>query len=181
MRAMFDRIGRFATCEEGGASVEFVILFLPIVYLIFTIAELGVFMMRVVSLERGVDMAMRAVRLDIINPGEDETEVEAVRREICRNAFLISNCDSRITIEVTPLTDVSDFDRDGGVRCVNSNDPDLSPVDQFTPPGAGQITFVRVCLVSYPIFPGVGLGAKLPKLETGGYGIVFETAFMNEP
>jgi Flp pilus assembly protein TadG len=180
MRSSLTQLRQFLADEHGGPTVEFVVLFAPLLYLIFTIGELGVFMMRAVMIERGLDMAMRDVRLGTIETGEDETEVEAVRRRICEEAFLLFGCEDRLLIEVTPLADVSSFGT-SEVNCVNSSDPSLSPADKFTPPGREQITFVRACLVSSPIFPGVGLGAQLPRLEGGGYGIIAETAFMNEP
>ncbi|MEM8791992.1 MAG: TadE/TadG family type IV pilus assembly protein [Pseudomonadota bacterium] len=175
-----DRIQQFVDCERGGPSVEFVVLVLPLMYLIFSIAELGVFMMRSVMLERGVDMAMREVRLGTLAPGEDETEIDLVRRNICENAFLLTGCEDRILIEVAPLTSAANFGS-GNAKCVNTADPDISPQDQFTPPGREQITFVRVCLVSEPFFPGVGLGSKMTWLSTGDYAIIAQSAFMNEP
>lgn len=174
------RLRRFIAAEDGGPSIEFVVLFGPLLYLIFMIGELGVFMTRSVMLERGLDMAMRDVRLGIVQTEQDEEEIDAVRRRICENAFLLVGCEESLLLEVTPLQDVAAFGS-SEVQCVNTADPNISPADKFTPPGREQITFVRACLVSSPIFPGVGLGAQLPRVEGGGYAIVSETAFMNEP
>ena len=174
-----DCVRRFVREEHGGPSIEFAVLISPLLYLIFTIGELGVFMMRSVMLERGLDIAMRDVRLGIVEPNEDETVIDAVRRKICENAFLLVGCEDRILIEVAPLPAVATCGS-GTVDCVNTSDPNLSPADKFTTPGKEEITFVRACLVSSPIFPGVGLGAQLPRVEGGGYGIVAQTAFMSE-
>jgi hypothetical protein len=168
-----DTVRRFIRCTDGNATIEFVVLFGPLLYMIFTIAELGIFMTRTVMFDRGLDIAMRDVRLGI------PTNPEAVKTAICENAFLLIDCENAIYLEVTPLDDFTAF----GSTSVTCRDQTVAiqPADKFTPPGNEKKTFVQACLSVSPLFPGVGLGAMLPKLPDGNYGIIARTAFMNEP
>ena len=51
----------------------------------------------------------------------------------------------------------------------------------FDPGTRSEIMVIRACLIVDPIFPGMGLGAMLPVDASGGYSIVMQSAFMNEP
>jgi len=167
---------RFLSDRRGNATLEFVVLVFPLVYLIFTIVELGVYMTRSVMVQRGLDITMREVRLGLA-PG---MEPEDIKRSICDDAFLLVGCEEALQLEVTPLDDVDLFGS-SEVNCQDRTDDDIEPVTTYDPGGASELMFVRACLVVNPIFPGVGLGAKLPTDASGGYAIVAETAFVNEP
>ena len=41
--------------------------------------------------------------------------------------------------------------------------------------------FVRACMITDPIFPGLGINLGLRKDKSGSYQLVTYTAFMNEP
>ena len=94
--------------------------------------------------------------------------------------------------ELPPLRD-SDGEFIGGpffddleeIECVDQPaDETITPVtsENFSTGGSSQIMFVRVCLVVNPLFPGVPYLSQLPKESlSGGYAIVSQTAFLNEP
>lgn len=202
------RFAAFLSEEGGNAALEFTVLLTPLLYIIFTIAELGVFMTRTVMLDRGTDIAIREVRLGTLeigtevatdadgNPIKDKDGNNVVligkpmKERICEGAFLIANCVNQVQIELGPL----DTDGDGlieptelnasvdlsQVDCVDREEP-VNPVISFTPGQRGELMLVTVCLVVDPLFPGVGLGAQLPTEADGGYAIVARSAFLNEP
>lgn len=160
---------------DGNASMEFVVLSLVIFYFVFSLVEAGVLMTRTVMLERGVNIAVRDLRLGITaNPDHD-----TIKAEICKAAYLLKNCESSLLLELTPL-DISGNFPTGQANCVDRTE-EVTPVINFDPGGRSEIMFVRACLVVDPLFPGMGLGAKLPKDKSGGYAIVVQSAFVNEP
>jgi hypothetical protein len=77
------------------------------------------------------------------------------------------------------LADIATFPT-GGANCIDRTS-DVDPVITFVPGARSEIMFVRACLIVDPIFPGMGLGAQLPVDASGGYAIVVQSAFMNEP
>jgi len=191
------RLATFLREERGNATVEFTVLVLPLITIIFTLAELGVFMSRSVMVSRGTDLAIRDVRLgslpvggtyDPDGPSGPEPAVSddglPMKQRICEGAFLITDCVTSIQIEMRPLNNISLFNT-ATVECVDEPASEtITPVNaaNFTPGAPNQIMFVRVCLVVNPLFPGVGFGARLARdALSGGYAIVAETAFMNEP
>ena len=63
LKSMGERVVRFRRDENGVATIEFVILFTPMIMMMLMGAEAGLLNLRHAMLERGVDVAMRAVRL----------------------------------------------------------------------------------------------------------------------
>jgi hypothetical protein len=58
------------------------------------------------------------------------------------------------------------------------------PIDPLTTINTGegnQIMLMRVCVIQDPVFPTTGIGLRLPKDSSGGYGLLAATAFVNEP
>ncbi|MEM6666880.1 MAG: hypothetical protein AAF638_10800 [Pseudomonadota bacterium] len=176
---------RFIKDDGGMASLEFAVALPFVVIIMCMAAEIGILTGRTVLLKRGVDIAIRDVRLGAYNTVGDA----AFRRTICANAFLIDTCERDLTIDMTPIQAAA---LDGSLRqtvvCRNREDEDATPVTDFDPGLEGSIMLVRVCLVVDPVFPGTALGAGLnwqrgagTDVEpTGGYWITAITAFMNE-
>jgi len=184
------RFRSYLSDGQGNATLEFTALVVPLIFIIFTIAELGVFMTRTVMISRGTDIAMRDVRLGLApSTGDIAADGRAMKERICQGAFLISDCVDSIQIEMRPLDEVTTFFGTGGidpgaglgVDCVDRLE-ETNPVVTYNPGQRGEIMFVRVCLVVNPLFPGVGYAARMLPTQNGeAYAIIAETAFMNEP
>lgn len=169
-------VGRFARDEGGSATMEFAVVLPFFVIIVFMFAEVGVLAGRTILMKRGVSIAIRDVQLGL-NPTAD---INQFRDSVCRNAFLINSCQQDLFIEMKRI-DVTQQASLGDVACVNRVDPSLSPVVTFNKGGTGDIMLVRACLVVDPVFPGTGLAVTLARDASGGYAIVSQTAFMNEP
>jgi len=167
---------RFFNDRNGGATMEFMVLFPFLMTLIFMIAEIGTFMVRNVNLERALDIAIRDVRLGV--PGVND--LNGLRTRICGSAFLLSDCESALLVELFSLGDAGAGLPAGLYQCRNRAE-DIDPVVSFDPSGPGEIIVVRACLVADPVFPGTGLLSTLPEAMGGGYAILAQTAFINEP
>ena len=170
-----DRLAAFWSDSSGNAAMEFVILFPFLMFMLFSIAEAGVLMTRTVMLERGLDIAVRDLRIGA-TPGVTH---DIIKGRICDAAFLLGACEEVVLLELAPLTDITQFPT-GEARCVDRTS-DVDPMISFDPGARSEIMIIRACLVVDPIFPGMGLGAMLPVDASGGYSIVMQSAFMNEP
>ncbi len=166
--------------QRGNATIEFAVLFPFVVFLIFSMAEAGVLMARSVMLDRGLDMAMREIRLGNVT----DLEVDDMKSMICQGAFLISDCFNSVLLELTPVGGVGSPGSvglpTGPVQCVDRTE-EIEPVITFDPGARDEIMFVQACIVVDPLFPTSGLGAMLPTDRSGGYAIVAKSAFVNEP
>ena len=166
---------RFRKDDSGAPTIEFVILFPFLIGFLFSLGEVGVLMVRSVLIDRGVDMAVRDLRIGAIaNPSHD-----ALKERICVGAMIFSNCEKAIHLELTPLADMSAFPT-GPYTCADRT-LEVQPVVSFQPGQQNEIMVMKVCMIVNPLFPGSGVGAMLPKDATGGYAIVATTAFVNEP
>jgi len=173
--ALRRRLTAFGRDTSGSATIEFVMLFPFLLYMIFTIAEVGVLMTRTVMLDRGLDIAVRGLRLGLL-PGATADDIKTI---ICDGAFLLGDCEDVVMLNLEPLNDYSTF-VSTGADCVDRTS-EIEPTITFNPGAESQIMFVRACLVVDPLFPGSGIGAMLPKDASGGYRIIAKSAFMNEP
>lgn len=165
----------FCSDERGNATLEFVVVAPFLFYMLFAFGEIGTLMTRSAMLERGLRVAMRDLRLgNIPNP-----TAELIKQKICDAAFLLSDCEQALMLELTPLPNAASYPS-GQVKCVDRTS-DVQPVVTFNPGAPSEIMLVRACIVVDPLFPGTGLGAMLPKDASGGYALVARSAFVNEP
>ena len=161
--------------ESGNATIEFIVIFPLLMYFIFSMGEIGVLMTRSMMLSRGIDIAIRDVRLGLTaGITHDDLKVQ-----ICDAAFLLGECEDVILLELSPMPNAGSFPT-AAVSCVDRTS-DVEPVINFNPGARSEIMLVRACLIVDPVFPGTGIGALLPKDASGGYSIVVQSAFMNEP
>lgn len=81
-------IRRFLRNETGSSTVEFCILLPAFLALFISSYEAGLLMVRNVMLERGVDLAVRDLRLGTPEP----PTFEEFKQSICDNSLIIANC-----------------------------------------------------------------------------------------
>ncbi len=176
MRRFFQRLKDFRRNEGGNATLEFV-LALPFMMLIFTTAyEGGMLSTRHVMLERGVDVAVREVRIGIlINPTHD-----SLSERICEAASIIPDCISNLRLEMVS-TDLRNFSPPGSdVACVNRADTG-TPVLNFNTGLNNQMMILRACALFDPLIPTSGIGKEIPKRSGGAYALVATSAYVMEP
>jgi len=181
MRRLIRHISGFRRREDGVSTVEFVILFPIFMTLLLSGYEIGVLMSRQTMLDRGVDLAVRDLRLGRMDGGEDDVLDESdVRRAVCNYAGVLKECLTALHIDLQPIS-TSSFEMPAtSATCVDRSE-ELRPAVVFDPGVENELMFVRACFVVDPMFPGTGLGAQLPKDATGGYQLVATSAFVNEP
>ncbi|WP_417729423.1 TadE/TadG family type IV pilus assembly protein [Roseovarius sp.] len=167
---------RFRRDETGTASLEFVLVapfFLGI--MIFSI-EMGFVTMRATFLERGLDMAVREVRLGTGSvPQHDE-----IKQIICDNSIIINDCANNLRLEMRPA-DIRNFSAlDQTADCTDQAEPS-KPVREFTPGQQNELMLLRACLKYNPLFPTYILGSRLINDSSGQATLIANTAFVQEP
>jgi len=155
--------------------VEFVILFPMLIGLLLSIFEAGWLMTKAMMLERGVAAAGRAIQLG----KPDAMSQGSLKRLICSEARILKGCQDYLLVEVAVMAPNSPYPQQVPA-CVDRLST-VSPVIVFTPSIRNEITFIRACVIVDPIFPGLGLGLRLPKDASGGFQMVSYTAFKSEP
>ncbi|MEQ9695398.1 TadE/TadG family type IV pilus assembly protein [Shimia sp. SDUM112013] len=176
MQAVKSRLTRTARNEDGHASLEFAIMF-PIFFVILLSAvELGMMTLRMAYLERGLDIAVREVRLSTGN-APDHAELITM---ICDEATMIPDCTDNLKLE---MVEVDPRDWGGltpGATCTNRAE-DVQPVTTFVAGGANQLMILRACAKIEVLYPNIGFGNAIEKDDAGDAALVAVSAFVQEP
>lgn len=166
----------FRKDERGLASIEFAMFFPIYMGLFFWAAELGIITMKSVMLDHALDVAMRDLRLGLM----DDPTPENLKQEICARAKIIGNCEDQLMIELQAVSTQTWAMPQTPVTCVD-NDEEMQPSVTFNPGQAQELMLVRACIVVPVLFPRGILGRQLHMDSSGGIGIASISSFVNEP
>ena len=180
IRSFLNTLGRFNKGQDGNATIEFVIFFPALMALFLMGFEAGYYMLRNVMLERSVDISIRDVRLS----NNSLPDFEDLKKNICKNARILADCEDSIQIELQPVDT-----KPGAVAALRAatlcrdvtskEDPlDFTTYDIGT---QNQMMLVRVCALSKPLFPSTRYSAGMVKDTQGNYAIIATAAFVAEP
>ena len=169
---------RFRRDEKGQLLVEFALV-VPLVFTIFmTSVEMGIYQMRQMFLDRGMDMAVRNIRL---NTGANYTHVQ-VKDMICTFAGFIDNCDSQLQLEMRPV-DLRAFQTlNWDADCTDASQP-IQPVRTFVAGAEHEMMLLRACYKFNPVFATSGLGYDMASNGDGAgmAKMLSVSAFVQEP
>lgn len=168
-------ISAFRDDERANPTIEFVIVFPVLIWIVLSTFELGWLTTQQMMLSRSLNMAIRDLRLGRI---EDPTHA-ALKELVCDRARILKNCETAIHLELIPLTLASGIPQTVA-SCVDRTGV-VDPVENFSAGVAENIMFVRACVVIDLIMPGSNIGAQLRQDETGGHSMVAFAAYMREP
>ena len=121
-------LARFGRDEAGTVSVEFVLVF-PMFFGFFLMTyESGMISARHVMLERGVDLAVRDVRIGRLpNPTRDE-----LRTRICDVALIIPDCENQLEIELIRRDPITWTPVNTTARCLDRGEVNPTEIDLAT-------------------------------------------------
>lgn len=174
-RGLRQRFSKYLRANCGNATVEFVIIFPVLIWIVFSTFELGWMTTRQMMLDRGVSLAIRDLRLGKIpNPTH-----EGLKDLICDRATILRDCKSSIFMELVPMT-VQGGAPQTSTQCIDRTG-EINPVESFSAGVDENVMFVRVCVVVDPLMPGMGVGAGLNILDGGGFAMVAYSAYKREP
>lgn len=167
---------RFKREEDGHMVVEFA-LAVPLVFTMFlTSVELGIYSMRQMFLDRGLDMTVREIRL---GTGTQFTHNQ-LKQKICTYSGFLTDCDTTLRLSLRPV-DIRTFNGVGGPSdCVDTSQV-IEPPSVFSLGQGNEMMLVRACYMFKPVFPTTGLGYAFTKDGSGRSKMVSLSAFVQEP
>lgn len=174
--ALLRRVTRFLRGQRGNSTVEFALLFPAFMAIFASTFESGLLITRYAMLDRGLDLAVRELRL---NTGAGVTH-EDVRARICENTLILPNCEKALHLELVNIPRSGWTMPDARTQCVDRTG-EINPTLRFAPGDANDLMFIRACYVVDPIFPTFGLGSSVNRDASGAMRIVATSAFSNEP
>lgn len=169
---------RFLKDQSGSSVVEFTMLFPLFIVMIFGTFEAGWLMTKYMRVERGLDVAMREVRLG----STTENGYDDIRDRICEYVGGLTNCTESIILSAEVIEIDEPVDQTPA-NCVDRSNPAgaVNPSDGFIVNGASELVLMKLCVVVDPLIPNFGLALLLPLDDTGGFQIRAASAFLNEP
>lgn len=168
---------RFRRDENGAALLIEFCIFVPLLFGAFLMAtELGIYSMRQMYLDRGLDMAVRFIRL---NTDEDYTH-DSVKGLVCNNVGWLENCDTTLRLEMVRLNPRQFAQFDQSADCVDTSEP-IEPVRGFALGQENDLMMLRACIKFDPIYPTSGLGKAFDKDGSGKAKMISSSAFVQEP
>ena len=179
---MLKRIGlrtsRLKEDESGTSTVEFVIIFPLFMTIFFASFETGFMMVRNVMLERGVDFAVRELRLGTPTP----PTFDEFKETVCDRAVIIPDCMNVVQVQLEPVDMDTWGPLDERPRCIDVEST-IEPIDatNYVAGRNNQLMLVRVCALFEPLFPSTGFGAMIRYNDQGDFALVATTAYVNEP
>lgn len=161
---------RFARAEGGATAVEFALVAIPFLTLIFAIVELGLVLLASLSLENAVIDVGRTIRTGEAQTGK--VTAGAFKTAVCAKMSPIGpNCATALQIDVQTFADYA-------ATNTTATDGETPRTMAWNPGSAGSIVLIR----AYYTWPLI-----TPLLQTGlqnsnGKRIIYAaTAFNNEP
>ncbi|MFC6637599.1 pilus assembly protein [Sulfitobacter sp. JBTF-M27] len=170
-------LGRFRRSEDGSALVIEFCIFVPLLFGAFLMAvEMGFYSMRQMYLDRGLDIAVRFVRL---NTNANYTH-DDIKQMICDNSGWLENCETTLRLEMIRVNPRQFAQFDQAADCVDTSEP-VEPVRGFALGKENEMMMLRACVKFDPVYPTSGLGHEFEKDGSGQAKLISLAAFVQEP
>jgi Flp pilus assembly protein TadG len=179
---MYQRFRRFLACEDGNSTIEALFFYIPIFLFLLASIEIGILSTRHVLLERGVDLAVRQVRIGALKDADGKGPgIDTVRTAICNYSGVIPDCLDSVKIKMVKM-DVRNWgtDLDGPVQCIDRAESEQVPTT-FTNGANNELMVLQVCALFDQFFPTTSLSNGFAKINGGGYGLIATTSYVVEP
>ncbi len=185
------RVMGLARREDGNASVEFMVIF-PLYFALLAMSiELSMITLRQTMLERGLDMAVRDIRLgtgDFVQSYDTDEENEAameayhnkIKTRICDETFIIMDCTNSVRLEMV-RSDMRNLVQLGGEVMCTDREEKGKAIYNLSPGQQNDLMFLRACVKYDPIFPTWHIARSLKKDNSGQLAIIAMSAFVMEP
>lgn len=177
-RSRFGRLlARFANGRRGAAAVEFAMVALPFLMLIFGIMEISMIYLVSVTLENATVEAARQIRTGNFQNGSASDQTAAYfQGQICGQlSWLGSNCSSNLFVDVRTFTSFASINQPNPIQNGQINQNNLS----FQTGGAGDIVMVRA-FYQWTLFTPM-LDGMVASMNGGSTLITATSTFKNEP
>ena len=168
---------RFRRDESGGViMIEFIFMF-PLLLIMFLMSvELGIYSMRHMFLDRGLDLTVRHIRLNTSTPMTHGQ----IKDMICERAGFLDDCEDTLRLEMSPVNPRAFAAFAPSPDCVDTSAP-ATPERGFTLGRHHDLMILRACYRFVPVFGSTGLGFAMEKDGSGRARMVSSALFVQEP
>jgi Flp pilus assembly protein TadG len=161
---------------NGATAVEFAMVALPFMMMLFGIIGIGLYFFTVFSMESAVEQASRLLRTG--QAQQAGYTADQFKNKVCEFAPPFVDCQSKVKVNVLNFPDTTAITADSLPKCLSVTNT-LSDATLFSPGGASQVMLVWVCYEWE-------LAGKIPFLHLGdmanGSALIQATSvFRSEP
>lgn len=174
------RLRRFARAERGATAVEFALVSVPLLMLIFGILELGMLMLVTTTLDGATQGASREIRTGRFQSSLTQPDVSAAgfKALVCSKMTWLSNqCPSQLILQVQTFSTFNALANAPPPPATYFTTHPTTPC--FTPGQPGDIVLVRAYF-DWKLFTPL-LSIALDNTGAGTHRLLSTTAFKNEP
>jgi Flp pilus assembly protein TadG len=172
--SLFKRGRRFGRSEDGAAAIEFAIVLVPFLALLFAIMETAIVFFAGQVLETAVADSAR-----LIMTGQAQTQgfnKSQFKDAVCARVHGLFDCAGGISIDVKTYQNFSNVNM---ASPIDSNGKFVDSNFSYQPGGPGDIVVVRM-FYKWPVYLSL-LGFNMADLAGGQRLLVGTAAFRNEP
>jgi Flp pilus assembly protein TadG len=174
-RRLGQTIARFTASRRGSAAVEFAMVALPFLALIFGILEISMVYLVSTTLENATSDTARKIRTGELQATGTATAATFASSICGELSWLGSNCSTNLYIDVRTFSSFADINQPSPVSGGTVNTKAL----QFSPGVAGDIVLVRA-FYKWTLFTPL-LDGMAAQLNGGSTLLTATAAFKNEP
>lgn len=159
-------LGVAARDKSGSTAVEFAILSLPFMMLIFSIMEVGWFYFVNATVDSATVSAARILRTGTVQQfsGDADDQEQYFKDNLCRIIGPLGECSDIVTYEVKNYSSLTEAANDTATMvCPDDEQQDIDGID-FSPGGEDRYVRVRLCMRYATINPAIGVNLS----ETDG-------------
>lgn len=177
IRSLLTRLRDLTRREDGTATLDFVLIVPVFITLFVSSFELSVILIRQAMLDRGLDIAVRDLRL-----GKWPKVTEKILKEaVCDGAGnVIADCENQLLLEMYNVTNAGWQTPDPGANCIDRSQSQ-NPALSFQPGVENEMILIRACVLIDPFLPGAGLALAMQAQHEDGFPLTATSAFVNEP
>ncbi len=175
--SLVHKLRRFGRDENGAVILFEFVIFVPLLFSCFLMSvEMGIYSMRNMFLDRGLDIAVRHIRLNTDLPMTHND----IKDMVCDYAGFVDDCDTTLRLEMTPVDPRNFAAFNQAADCVDTSQP-VTPARGFVRGQEHDMMLLRACVKFRPVFPGTGLGFGFAKDGSGMAQMISAAAFVQEP
>lgn len=164
---------RYLADDRAAVAVEYGIVGLPFLVMLFAIIETTIVYFASTALENGLLEVSRRIRTGQIQA--DEISAEDFKNQLCAEVTPLIDCDANLYVDVRTF---DDFDAVEFLPPIDENG-NINMSFQFDPGNAGDVVLVRAFYVWDIVTPVIGAG--LSNMAGSHRLLASSAAFRNEP
>lgn len=167
---------RFWRSDDGAMMVPYLLAAPVVLGIVAASVEIGLYTARNAMLERGLDIAVRQIRINT----EEPPTYDAVVGMICDTAAIIPKCNDNLHLQMKKYN----VRTMGSISFPEACAPlgkEFTPANKFENGMDNELMIIRACWNFKPVFPAHYVGRTFDKDGDGQAYMLATSAFVQEP